>query len=91
VQAEIARERAESLARGGQRLQTALANLRTFDAGTRGSKPRAQLVAEASEACLSLLVQREVLGLGAKDADAMRKDFDIPQEVWNAMGARRAT
>jgi hypothetical protein len=90
VQAEIARERAESLARGGQRLRTALAALRKFDSGTHGAKPRAQLVAEASEACLALLVQREVLGLGARDANAMRKDFDIPRDVWNAMGARRA-
>ena len=89
VQAEIARERAESLSRGAHRLRAALAALRKFDAGTRGAKPRAHLVAEASEACLALLVQREVLGLGFKDAEAMRKDFDIPTDVWNAMGARR--
>jgi hypothetical protein len=91
VQAEIARERAESLTRGSQRLRTALAALRTFDAGTRGAKPRAQLVAEASDACLALLVQREVLGLGSKDAEALRNDFEIPTDVWNAMGARRAS
>ncbi|HVY80004.1 MAG TPA: DUF6665 family protein [Steroidobacteraceae bacterium] len=89
MQAEIARERAESLARGSQRLQRALAALRSFDAGARGAKSRAQLVADASDACLALLVQREVMGLGAKDADALRRDFDIPREVWNAMGARR--
>jgi hypothetical protein len=88
VQAEIAQERAESLARGAQRLRTALATLRAFDAGTRGAKPRAQLVAAASEACLALLVQREVLGLGStRDAEAMRRDFDIPADVWNAMGS----
>jgi hypothetical protein len=91
VQAEIARERAESLSRGSQRLRGAVAALRAFDAGTRGTKPRAQLVAEASEACLALLVQREVLGLGSKDAEAMRREFEIPAEVWNAMGARRAS
>jgi hypothetical protein len=91
VQAEIARERAESLARGSQRLRTALTALRTFDAGTHGGKSRAQLVTEASEACLALLVQREVLGFGFKDAEALRKDFEIPADVWNAMGARRAS
>jgi len=92
VQAEIARERAESLSRGSQRLRAALAALRTFDNGTRGTKPRAQLVAEASEACLALLVQREVLGLGShRDAESMRRDFEIPMDVWNAMGARRAS
>ncbi|HEU4625513.1 MAG TPA: DUF6665 family protein [Steroidobacteraceae bacterium] len=91
VQAEIARERAESLARSGQRLQRALAALRSFDAGAHVAKSRVQLVSEASEACLALLVQREMLGLGAKDAEAMRRDFDIPPEVWNAMGARRGS
>jgi len=92
VQAEIARERAESLSRGAQRLRAALSGLRTFDAGTRGSKSRAQLVTEASEACLALLVQREVLGLGStRDSEAMRRDFEIPADVWNAMGARRAS
>ena len=91
VQAEIARERAESLARGAQRLRAALTALRNFDTGTRGPKPRTQLLAAASDACLALLVQREVLGFGAKDAEAMRTDFDIPQDVWNAMGARRTS
>jgi hypothetical protein len=89
VEAELARERAESLARGAQRLRASLAALRSFDAGTTGPKPRRQLLAEASEACLSLLVQREVLGLGARDADSMRKEFEVPQDVWNAMGAHR--
>jgi hypothetical protein len=91
VEAEIARERAESLGRSSQRLRTTLTAVRTFDAGTRGTKPRAQLVAEASEACLALLVQGEVLGFGSRDAEEMRRDFEIPEDVWNAMGARRAS
>jgi hypothetical protein len=91
VEAEIARERAESIARGAHRLRAALASLRQYDAGTQGTKPRAQLVSEAAEACLALLVQREVLGLGTKDAEAVRKDFEVPQEVWNTMGAHRAS
>lgn len=94
VEAEIARERAESMARSSQRLRMALTALRTFDAGGAGThreKPRGQLVAEASDACLALLVQREVLGFGFRDAEAMRRDFEIPQDVWNAMGARRAS
>ena len=90
VEAEIARERAESLARGAQRLRASLAALHSFDAGTGGPKPRRQLVAEASEACLSVLVQREVLGLGARDAESLRKEFEVPADVWNAMGALRA-
>src|SRR5262249_15146816 len=89
VQAEIARERAESLTRGVQRLRAALTTLRNFDTGFRGGKPRKQLLSEASDACLALIVQREVMGFGSQDAEALRRDFEIPADVWNAMGARR--
>jgi hypothetical protein len=91
VQAEIARERAESLARGAQRLRTTLSTLRDADAGTAPAKgkDRAQLLAEASEACLAYLVQREIMGLGAQDAQAVRKEFQVPPDVWNSMGALR--
>ena len=91
VEAEIARERAESLARGAQRLRASLAALRGFDAANPGPKPRRQLVEAAAEACLALLVQREVMGLGARDAESLRKEFDVPPEVWNAMGAHRSS
>jgi hypothetical protein len=30
-----------------------------------------------------------VVGLGAQDAQAIRKDFQVPQDVWNSMGALR--
>jgi hypothetical protein len=87
VETEIARERAESLARGVQRLRSTLAALRGFDAGAIAGKERARLVSEAAQACLAYLVQREVMGLGAQDATAIRTEFEVPQEVWNNMGA----
>jgi hypothetical protein len=89
VEAEIARERAESLGRSARRLRSTLDALRKFDAGTENSKSRVQLVSEASEACLAYLVQREFMGFGAQDAKAVRKDFSVPEDVWNAMGAIR--
>jgi hypothetical protein len=86
VQAEIARERAESLARGSQRLRAALETLNRHDRGVRGKKTRPQLVAEAAEACLGYIVQREILGFGAQDAEAIRTQYAVPAEVWNRMG-----
>jgi hypothetical protein len=87
VESEIARERAEALGRGAQRLRSTLDVLRRFDAITQADTSREQLVSEASEACLAYLVQREFMGLGAQDANAVRKDFAVPAEVWNRMGA----
>ncbi|MBX5462749.1 MAG: hypothetical protein IRZ28_16870 [Steroidobacteraceae bacterium] len=87
VQAEIAGERAASLAQSAGRLRSALDALKRFDGGVRGRKSRTQLVAEASEACLGYLVQREILGFGAQDAEAIRNEYAVPAEVWNRMGA----
>src|SRR6185436_5156535 len=89
IQSEIARERAESLSRGAQRLRGSLDNLRQFDAGHLTHEGREQLLCEASAACLAYLVQREIMGFGAQDAHAIRKDFAIPGDVWDRMGAIR--
>ena len=89
VNAEIARERAESLSRGSTKLRVSLDVLKRFDAGTPTGKTREQLVVEASDACLSYLVQRESMGFGRQDADAIRREYGVPSEVWNAMGARQ--
>ena len=87
VEAEIARERAEALGQSGTRLRAALDALSAFDAGARGRKTRATLITEAAQACLGYLVQREAMGLGMHDAQAARREFKVPEEVWNAMGA----
>jgi uncharacterized protein DUF6665 len=87
VTAEIARERAESLSRGSLRLHATLEALRRFDSGTPSGKPRSQLVTEASEACFAHLVQREIMGFGAQDAEAIRREYGVPRDVWNALGA----
>jgi uncharacterized protein DUF6665 len=87
VNAEIARERAQSLSRSSLRLRTTLESLRRFDSGAEAGKPRSQWVTEASEACLAYLVQREIMGFGAQDAEAIRREYGVPRDVWNAMGA----
>lgn len=89
VQAEIARERAESLARGSQRLRASLERLRRADAPGPAAVDRDRLVYEASEACIAYLVQREMMGFGRQDAEAIRSEFQIPADVWNRMGAAR--
>jgi hypothetical protein len=90
VQSEIARERAESLSRSASRLRRTLEALRRFDDGPQAGRSRSQLVHEASEACLAYVVQREVMGFGMQDVNGIRKDFDVPKDVWNAMGALRS-
>ena len=92
VQSEIARERAESLARGSQRLRATLDRLRELDGGASViGNNRSQLVGAASDACLVYLIQLEIMGFGAQDVDAIRRDFQVPQEVWSGMGAIRPT
>jgi hypothetical protein len=87
VEAEIAAERAASLGRSERRLKKTLDAIRRFDAGELRGKNRERLLSEASEACLGYVVQREVLGLPAAD---VRKEYGVPDEVWNRMGASRS-
>jgi hypothetical protein len=87
VESEIAAERAAALGRTENRLKKALEAIRRFDAGELPGKKRERLLNDASEACLSYVVQRETLGLPAAD---LRKDYGVPDEVWNRMGVTRS-
>ena len=86
VRAEIAAERAASLGLSARRLRTTLSVLRGFDTDAGAGTTRDRLVTDAADACLAHIVQRESLGFGARDAEEVRKDFEVPDEVWNAMG-----
>jgi uncharacterized protein DUF6665 len=88
VEAEIAAERAAALGRTETRLKRALDAVRKFDAGERRGKKREQLLDEASEACLSYVVQREALGLPSAE---VQKDYGVTDEIWKSMGGTRAT
>ncbi len=88
VQSEIAAERAAALGRTESRLKKALDAVRRFDAGELRGKDRERLLDDASEACLSYVVQREALGLPSAD---VQKDYGVTDEIWKSMGAIRST
>ena len=92
VEKEIAAERAASLGLAARKLRSALQALQRFDAeagaGTRkGDSRRARLVEKASVACHAYVLQRELLGFGREDAAVIRREYAVPAEVWNRMGA----
>jgi hypothetical protein len=92
VEKEIAAERAASLGLAARKLRVALQALQRFDAepgsGTRQGDPkRTRLVEKASAACHAYVMQRELLGFGREDAAAVRREYAVPAEVWNRMGA----
>ena len=92
IEKEIAAERAAALGMAARRLRATLQALKKFDAeasaGTRkGHASRTPLVQKATEACHAYVMQRELLGFGREDAALVRREFDVPPEVWNRMGA----
>jgi len=90
---EIAREKASALGRLGRRLEAALAVLAAFDAQTAEAfaspaawrERRDALVAEAGEVLWCFIVQREAIGL--RDPRPVIRDYRVPAEVQNRMGA----
>jgi uncharacterized protein DUF6665 len=87
---EIAQEKAAALGRLGRALEKALVALREFDAEAREASPeqrkaRRMLVAEAGSALWHFIVQREACGL--RDARAVMRDYRVPVEVQDGMGA----
>ena len=93
---EIAQEKAVALGRMGRALEEALAKLRDYDAahprsGALASTQQARrfLVTEAGHALWMFVVQREACGL--RDSRAIMRDYDVPGEVQQRMGAVPAT
>jgi hypothetical protein len=93
---EIAQEKASTLGRLGRRLEEAIVALQKFDA--RAAAPatipeeratRRALVAEAGLALWHFVVQREALGL--RDAAHVLRDYRVPNEVRDRMGALPAS
>ena len=87
---EIAQEKASALGRLGRALEAALDRLREFDAqhaetttDLRGK--RKALVAEAGRALWLFVVQRECIGV--RDTRALMREYRVPGEVQNRMGA----
>lgn len=85
VEREIAGEKAAALGRSGRKLRSALDKLRRFDEGRRSREmaARTTLVEVAGEALWAYVVQREAVGL--LDAEYIRKEYAVPEEVWQHM------
>jgi hypothetical protein len=90
IEYQFAGEAAASLGLAARRLRKALDALRKYDADVarqpslvRG-KSRDDLVTSAGEAFWGYVVQRELLGL--TDPEYIAKEYDVPSDVWQAMG-----
>ena len=78
---EIVEEQAAALGRIGRKAEAALAALRDHQ-----GEGRAAVLKAAADAVWRLFVQREVLGL--RDHSQLVRDYAIPREVMNRLGAR---
>jgi len=87
---EIAQEKASTLGRLGRALEATLATLRAFDDASpektgETRRKRRTLVDAAGHALWLFVVQREALGL--RDTRTLMRDYRVPAEVFNRMGA----
>jgi len=92
---EIAQEQAAALGRLGRALEAALAALSEHDGAhaDSGDRPgqapagaaRERLLRDASNALWCFVVQREAVGL--RDQRAIMREYRVPIEVENRMGA----
>jgi hypothetical protein len=88
---EIVQEQAAALGRLGRGLESALAELREFDAAHPGwvssseeRQARSTLVTVAGHALWMFVVQRESCGL--RDSRMLMGDYKVPPEVQERMG-----
>lgn len=86
LEAEMAAEQASALGRTGRDLEVALERLRAFDAEGGARSDRPALVQAAADAAFNYFVQRESVGIN--DHRAAIRDYAIPRDVLNRVGAR---
>jgi hypothetical protein len=84
---ELMSERANSLGRHGLKVESALAELRAWDAARRSEAERESLVDKASDAVWAFFIQREICGL-RNGRDVIQR-YAIPNEVLAKVGAVR--
>jgi hypothetical protein len=84
---ELMSERANSLGRHGLKVESALAELRAWDAARGGGVDRESLVDKASDAVWAFFIQREICGL-RNGRDVIQR-YAIPNEVLAKVGAAR--
>lgn len=86
---EIVQEQASALGRAGRALEAALAALSEHDrSGRNADEKRRTLIADAGDALWRFIIQRECCGL--RDGRTVMRDYRVPQEVQNRMGAFRS-
>ena len=91
LQDVFAAEAAGALIHTAHRVRDALDALRKFDAEVATAKRlsddmrRSRLVDTAADLFLGYIVQREAIGL--YDADYLRKEYEVPEDVWLRLGA----
>lgn len=79
------REQAGALGRSGKRLSAALEAYQRVRAS--GEEPGEALLRRVADELWSLAIQREVAGLGVDNIAWLRREFDLPDEIVNRMGA----
>ncbi|MBB3454438.1 hypothetical protein FHT86_002737 [Rhizobium sp. BK313] len=84
---ELMSERANSLGRHGLKVESALAELRAWDAARHSDVDRENLVDRASDAVWAFFIQREICGL-RNGRDVIQR-YAIPNEVLAKVGAVR--
>ncbi|MFT4183093.1 MAG: hypothetical protein QM636_14370 [Rhizobium sp.] len=84
---ELMAERASSLGRHGLKVETALADLRAWNADRHGADERESLVNKAADAVWAFFIQREICGL-RNNRDIIQR-YAIPNEVLARVGAVR--
>src|SRR5687767_13782739 len=95
IEYPFAAEAAAALGYAGKKLGRTLDTLAGYDAAVASSARRADaslradLVETAAEALWSYVVQREELGL--LDAEYIREQYDVPDDVWKIMGPKLQT
>jgi hypothetical protein len=93
LQAALSAEAAASLVHTARRLRDALDALHKFDAEVRAGNRlanagiRDRLLDRSADLFLGYVVQRETLGLF--DMEYLRKEYNLPQDVWLRLGATR--
>ena len=78
---ELMEEQAAALGRMGRKAEAALAALKAHE-----GEGRAEVLKAAADAVWCFLVQREIMGL--RDRATIVREYDIPKEVMNRLGAR---
>lgn len=84
---EVMQEAASAIGRIGKQLEAALAALKRHDEAERPNTDREELLWDAAEKAMALMIQREAFGM--RSSSDLQKFYGIPREVMIRIGAKR--